>query len=122
MRIKPGFFYSVDPDNTVKQDTTGLAAVEAIEKAGYNKNGVVWKVRPLEDVDKTIMVNACRLKPINQPIIRIPADVPYVNDNDINIINDILSKADEFNLSKDQKIRLESLLQKLSLFKSIREV
>lgn len=131
LTFEPGMICSVDPKNKLKQDTNSIATVELLEKIP-EKSSIFetwWKVRTVDHVED------CRsmpeeaecpesiLYPGGMVIIRLPPDLPTINQIDIDLMNLVINMAKQSGKFDEAAIkRIAALKEKLELCKRLREV
>ena len=125
VKIIPGMICSIDPNNTLSQDQSGINHVEIIKRIKYRPFGnSLWKIRILDEFDDS-SIGSCvekYLYPDNMCLIRFPIDMPVINGNDISILTDVIKILHNMAYPKEKVDRLKALREKLNLYKQMREV
>ena len=104
-KIRPNDICVYDVNNTLKNSVTAPTHMIALERVKYRPFGnSIWKCSNLED-DSAInyaFVTEKLLTPAAIAIVRNPANMPIINDGDINLIKQVLSL--ENNVLKKGKV------------------
>ena len=132
--ITPGLVCTIDPKNTLKQDTTGVEEVIIIgrKKRRWFKYDL-WEVRDASyqpgtsDKAPSFIIPENYLLPSGMTIIRFPADIPTFNDLDVAVVQKIIDGLDPANGSKltistKDYDRLKALKEKMLFTIKMREV
>lgn len=124
MKYIKGMVCSVDPENKLNQDTTGIMAVELlniVKKRHFGKT--IWLCKNLDEYSniKTIQVQERLLQPINMSLLRIPVDTPVINSNDLKVLSGAISYMESHNVTGAIN-DLKTLYEKLEFYNKFREV
>lgn len=104
-KIRPNDICVYDVNNTLKNSVTAPTHMIALERLKYRPFGnSIWKCSNLEDdsVINYVFVTEKLLTPAAIAIVRNPANMPIINDDDINLIKQVLSL--ENNVLKKGKV------------------
>lgn len=104
-KIRPNDICAYDVNNTLKNSVTAPTHMIALERLKYRPFGnSIWKCSNLEDdsVINYVFVTEKLLTPAAIAIVRNPANMPIINDDDINLIKQVLSL--ENNVLKKGKV------------------
>ncbi len=104
-KIRPNDICVYDVNNTLKNSVTAPAHMIALERVKYRPFGnSTWKCSNLEDDSAInyVLVTEKLLTPAAIAIVRNPANMPIINDDDINLIKQVLSL--ENNVLKKGKV------------------
>lgn len=98
VKIRPNDICVYDINNTLKNSVTAPTHMIALERVKYRPFGnSTWKCSNLED-DSTInyiLVTEKLLTPAAIAVVRNPANMPVINDDDIDLIKQVLSLENE---------------------------
>jgi len=131
LTFEPGMICSIDPNNKLKQDTNSVATVELVEKIPEKSTmfETWWKVRAIDFVNdcreeqEEVEVPESILYPGGMVIIRLPPDLPAINQIDIDLMNLVINIARQSGKFGETAIkRIVALKEKLELCKRLREV
>lgn len=104
-KIRPNDICVYDVNNTLKNSVTAPTHMIALERVKYRPFGnSTWKCSNLEDDSAInyVLVTEKLLTPAAIAIVRNPANMPIINDDDINLIKQVLSL--ENNVLKKGKV------------------
>ena len=87
-KIWPNMYVMVDPNNELKQVDYGLAKALTVRRAKWRPFGKsIWEISDPtatgENVGKTALIPEYLLYPLGIVITRLPADMPIINERDI---------------------------------------
>jgi len=98
VKIRPNDICVYDINNTLKNSVTAPTHMIALERVKYRPFGnSTWKCSNLED-DSTInyiLVTEKLLTPAAIAVVRNPANMPIINDDDISLIKQLISLEEE---------------------------
>lgn len=98
VKIRPNDICVYDINNTLKNSVTAPTHMIAIERVKYRPFGnSTWKCSNLEDDSNVnyILVTEKLLTPAAIAVVRNPANMPIINDDDISLIKQLISLEEE---------------------------
>jgi len=130
IKFRPGMICTIDPDNKLKQDTNGLIAVELLSKNEEKSTlfETFWNVRQVDDDiypddDSGFICPQKILHPGGMVIIRLPPELPTINQRDLDLMQSAITNIETYGLFKEKDLnRLKALNEKLKLSKQLREI
>ena len=120
--IRPGKICVVDRDNKSEQDATGAIVVEVIRKTPglFSRT---WMVRDVDHDPEGKYLFACNekyLDPVGMNVLRYRADIPVINEVDINTLKNIIEDYKQPMKITEKTIKnLQALLVKLEFYNSL---
>lgn len=109
-KIRPNDICVYDINNTLKNSVTAPTHMIALERVKYRPFGnSTWKCSNLEDdsVINYILVTEKLLTPAAIAVVRNPANMPIINDNDISLIKQLISLEEEEVIKKGKVAGLD---------------
>ena len=106
-KIYPNMYVMVDPNNHLKQVDYGLNRALTVRRIKWKLFGKsIWEVRDPnatgDDIGKTALLSEKLLYPLGIVVTRIPADMPIINEKDMQNLKLIRSFIDNI---PDQVVR-----------------